>query len=385
MSSNSAGGAGKELPAKSAKKPIGKIGFTEVKTRGLGGPLLTREALETANVGTRTPIAPRGFANPLSDLGPAPSLNMGSTLERAASESGALENRKTAAVYKGRQSELSAKFGEFLKETQNKDRCDLAEMNNIFEAVNAVPDTSTLNMELAAVPFEASDQVAEDVAVVLSAVFTKLNAMLHAGADVPIQYVSSTANGAKNWLIENKDMILNKLYTIAQWCGGAFALWLIKDNIANLFTNVWGIATLTGASAGFAAYILNRIGKDPTAVNTLVVKFINEADDTTKGYEQIAEILPTIIGTLQSRREERSLDAVIALHDALDVKIPLVARAGTEHRDTRQMLAQLKALRQDITDMKSGKRGGRATRRKRQSMKTKAKKHNKKSHKRHTK
>jgi len=392
MNSNSAGGAGKEggggqkTPAKSAEKPIGKIGRTEVKTRGLGGLLLTAEALKAANVGIRPPIADRGFANPLSDLGPAPSLNMGSPpITSAASESGARENRKTME----RQYALRAKFrnfwAEFKEDTQNKERCDPAEMNNIFEAVTDLPDTSTLNLELAAVPFEASDQVAEDVARVLDVVFTKLNAMLHAGADVPMQYVTGTANSAKNWLIENKDMILNKLYMIAQWCGGAFALWLIRDNIANLFTNVWGITTLTGASAGFAAYILNRIGKDATVVNTLVVKFIDEADFTTMGYETVGGILPTIIETLKSRRDERSLDALTTFGEKLSAKIALAADKGTEIRRKTQMEAQLDALNQDIANMKKGKRGGRNTRRKRQSMKTKAKKHNKKSHKRHTK
>lgn len=378
MSSNSAGGAGKEgggEDVKNKKRPI-----TESDRSTRRDLLLSPEAL--AKLGKRPKIGDRPFIIPSASGAVTPSLNMSGLLStETASESGARKNRTAAAADIIRQDLLRAKFrkfwAEFKEETHNKDRCDTNEMNTIFDTV-----TSTLNSELAAVPFDASDQVAEDVARVLDVVFIKLNELLRAGTAVPIHYVTGTANGATNWLNANKEAILSKLYTIAQWCGGAFALWLIKDNIAYLFTNVWGIAAFTGASAGSAAYILNRIGKDPMAVNTLVDKFINEADFTAMGYEKVMDILPTIIETLKSRRDERSLAALTALSDKLSTQIIGAANTGTELRNTTQMRAQLDALRKDIADMK---KGGRSTRRKRQSMKTKAKKHNKKSHKRHTK
>lgn len=380
MSSNSAGGAGKEGGGENKKRPIPE---SDRSTRR--DLLLSPDAL--AKLGKRPKMVDIPFIIPSASGAVTPSLNMSGLLSTyTASESGARKNRKTATEDMERQYALRAKFrkfwAEFKEETQNKDRCDLNEMNDIFEAVNAVPDTVTLNMELAAVPFDASDQVAEDVALVLSAVFTKLNAMLRAGADVPIQYVANTTTSAKNWLNANKEAILSTLYTISQWCGGAFALWLIKDNIAYLFTNVWGIAAFTGASAASSMYILNRIGKDSTVVNTVVDKFINEADFTTMGYEKVAEILPTIIGTLKTRRDERSLAALTTLSEKLNTQITGAANIGTMTRETAQLREQLNALNQDIARIK---RGGRNTRRKRNSMKTKAKKHHKKSHKRHTK
>jgi hypothetical protein len=271
-------------------------------------------------------------------------------------------------------------YDEFKSATgRTNEECDPIEMQKILTTVTeAFEGEPTMGAKIAKAGFDASDQVVVDAANALRAVGYVLSKMLP-DWDKSIDLAKSSSQQVKTWFLERKDWVLDKLYQLARMCGGAFALWLLSDYIIVLFTSVWGMTAFTGTGFASIIYILNSIGKSPEQIDAIIEKIITEADFTAMGYEKVKMILPTIIDTLKTKRDARSIAAMEKIRDKLTNEIDAKGRIRSDESVILELTVQRDSLNADIASMKSG--GGRNTTRRRRTKKTRAKKHYKKSHK----